>query len=125
VRSRLFIARREAALALKVQDYARVDIRLSADGIPMVVEVNANPYLERTSAYPLAALQAGMGYATLINRIVEIARNRWEPTQFLKEMQKNRSERAKTRKQASKLAQSYKTASLKENTKENPEKPAE
>jgi D-alanine-D-alanine ligase len=125
VRSRLIIAGREAALALKVQDYARVDIRLSADGIPMVVEVNANPYLERTSAYPLAALQAGMGYSTLINRIVEIARNRWEPTQFLKEMQKNRSERAKTRKQATKLAQAYKTTSLKENTKENPEKPAE
>lgn len=67
------MAGREAAYALKVQDYARVDIRLSADGIPIVVEVNANPYLERTSAFALAALQADMGYTTLINRIVEIA----------------------------------------------------
>jgi D-alanine-D-alanine ligase len=59
VRARLIMAGREAASALKVQDYARVDIRLSADGRPMVVEVNANPYLERTSAFALAALQAG------------------------------------------------------------------
>src|ERR1035437_7048996 len=105
VRARLTIAGREAAYALKVQDYARVDIRLSADGIPIVVEVNANPYLERTSAFALAALQAGMGYTTLVNRIVEIARNRWEPTPFLNELQKDRTERAKTRRQAIKLAQ--------------------
>jgi D-alanine-D-alanine ligase len=118
------MAGREAAYALKIQDYARVDIRLSADGIPMVVEVNANPYLEQTSAFALAALQAGMGYSMLINRIVEIARKRWEPTAFLKELQKNRAGRAKIRKKATKLAHSYETASLKENTKENTEKPA-
>jgi D-alanine-D-alanine ligase len=124
IRARLIMSGREAAYALKVQDYARVDIRLSADGVPLVVEVNANPYLERTSAFPLAALQAGIGYTTLVNRIVEIAQKRWEPTPFLKEMQKNRAERAKIRKQTTKLAQSYKTASEKENTK-NIEKPAE
>jgi D-alanine-D-alanine ligase len=123
VRARLIMAGREAAYALKVQDYARVDIRLSADGIPIVVEVNANPYLEQTSAFALAALQAGMGYSMLINRIVEIARKRWEPTPFLKELQKNRAGRAKIRRQAAKLAQFYKTESLKENTKENIEKP--
>ena len=124
VRARLIIAGREAAIALKVKDYARVDIRLSPDGIPMVVEVNANPYLERTSAFPLAALQAGMSYATLINRIVEIAGKRWEPNPFLKELQKNRAERAKTRKKAAKLAESCETSSIKENTKVNTEKPA-
>jgi D-alanine-D-alanine ligase len=125
VRARLIMAGREAAYALKVQDYARVDIRLSADGIPIVVEVNANPYLERTSAFALAALQAGMGHTMLVNRIVEIARKRWEPTPFLKELQKNRAGRAKTRKQVTKLAQSYETAAVKEKTKENIEKPAE
>ena len=31
-----------------------------------------------------------MGYTTLINRIVEIAWKRWEPTPFLKELQKSR-----------------------------------
>ena len=104
VRARLVMAGREAAYALKVQDYARVDIRLSADGIPIVVEVNANPYLERTSAFALAALQAGMGYTTLINRIVEIAWKRWEPTPFLKELQKNRAGRAKIRRASRKIS---------------------
>jgi D-alanine-D-alanine ligase len=73
VRSRITMAALEAVYALQVRDYARVDIRLAADGTPYVVEVNANPYLERTSAFALAALQAGMGYNTLINRIVQIA----------------------------------------------------
>jgi D-alanine-D-alanine ligase len=125
VRARLIMAGREAAYALKVQDYARVDIRLSADGIPMIVEVNANPYLERTSAFALAALQAGMGYTTLINRIVEIAMKRCEPTPFLKELQKNRAGRAKIRRQAAKAVQSCETAPEKGNSKENIEKPVE
>ncbi len=102
IRARITMAGREAANALKVRDYARVDIRLSADGVPMVVEVNANPYLERTSAFALAALQAGLGYSTLINRIVEIARKRSEPTPFLKELQKTRADRARMRRQAMK-----------------------
>ena len=103
VRARITAAGREAGYALKIQDYGRVDIRLSATGIPMVVEVNANPYLERTSAYALAALQAGMGYSTLINRIVEVAWKRLEPSPFLKELQKGRAERARLRRQASKI----------------------
>jgi D-alanine-D-alanine ligase len=125
VRARLVMAGREAAIALKVQDYARVDIRLSADGIPMVVEVNANPYLERTSAFALAALQAGMGYTTLINRIVESARIRWEPTPFLTELQKNRAERAKARKQAEKAVEACIPVPAKEIPKEKSEKPVE
>ena len=120
VRARLIIAGREAAFALKVQDYARVDIRLSTDGIPMVVEVNANPYLERTSAFPLAALQAGMGYTTLVNRIVEIAQKRWEPTPFLKELQKNRAGRAKIRRQTAKAVLSCEPVPLKDNTPGTP-----
>ena len=65
----------------------------------MVVEMNANPYLERTSAFPLAALQAGLGYTSLINRIVEVARKRSETTPFLKDLQKTRAERVRQRKQ--------------------------
>jgi D-alanine-D-alanine ligase len=114
VRARITAAGREAAYALKVQDYARVDIRLSPVGIPMIVEVNANPYLERTSAFALAALQAGMGYTTLINRIAEVAWKRLEPTPFLKELQKGRSERARLRRQASKAPQPCEVPAAKE-----------
>jgi len=105
LRARIIRAGREAAYALKVQDYGRVDIRVSAEGVPMVVEVNANPYLERTSAFALAALQAGMGYKTLINRIIEIAWHRIEPTPYLKELQKTRAERSRQRRIAAKAAQ--------------------
>lgn len=123
VRARITMVGKEAALALKVQDYARVDIRLSADGVPMVVEVNANPYLERTSAFPLAALQAGIGYATLINRIAEIAWKRWEPTPFLKDLQKARAERSRMRRLAVKAAQLCESG--KEGPKENTETPSQ
>jgi len=66
-----------------------------------------------------------MGHTTLINRIVEIAGKRWEPTPFLKDLQKNRAGRAKTRRQAAKAVQPGETAPVEENTKENIEKPAE
>ena len=102
-RARIVAAGREAAYALKVRDYARVDIRLSPTGVPVVVEVNANPYLERTSTFALAALQSGLGYNSLISRIVEAAWKRYEPTPFLEQLQKARSQRMRARRQVSKM----------------------
>jgi D-alanine-D-alanine ligase len=126
VRARILMTGREAAYALKVHDYSRIDIRLSADGVPMVVEVNANPYLERTSAFPLAALQAGMGYSTLINRIAEIAWKRWEPTPFLKELQKARLERSRMRRLTAKATQAPQPCEpAKESPKETFEAPSQ
>jgi D-alanine-D-alanine ligase len=110
IRARIAKAGADAAYALKVRDYARVDIRLAPDGTPLVIEVNANPYLEKTSVFALGALQAGMGYTTLINRIVEIARKRSEQTQFLKELQKTRAEKAKARRHLEKSIQSLEKA---------------
>ena len=78
VRSRVARAAKEAVHALQVSDYARVDIRLPPEGVPFVVEVNANPYLEATSETALAAMAAGMDYNTLINRILDIAWERCE-----------------------------------------------
>lgn len=78
VRNRIIMAGVKAANALQVLDYARVDIRLAQDGIPYVVEVNANPYLEQTAEFAVAALQAGMGYASVIEKIIELAWKRWE-----------------------------------------------
>jgi D-alanine-D-alanine ligase len=109
-RARVTMAAREAAIALKVRDYARVDIRLTADGVPMIVELNANPYLERTSAFALAALQAGMGYTSLINRIVDVAWKRLEPTPFLKGLQKTRAGRVRQRRQIARALQNARPA---------------
>lgn len=53
--------------------YARIDIRLAAGGTPYVLEVNANPCLSRDAGLAAAALQGGMDYRTLIERIVHAA----------------------------------------------------
>lgn len=77
-RSRISRVAVEAVRALHLNDYGRVDIRLSTEGIPFVIEVNANPYLEKTDETSQAALKAGMGYGTFVNRILETAWKRWE-----------------------------------------------
>jgi D-alanine-D-alanine ligase len=103
-RSRIAKAGREAAHALQVNDYARVDIRLSPDGTPFVIEVNANPYLENTSEFAQAALAAGINYTTLINRILETAWRRWE--KIAPREKAGRPTRAAIRKRAGKIVPS-------------------
>jgi len=62
--------------ALRVRDYGRVDLRVTAAGEVFVIEVNASCYLERESEYALAAQAAGMTQAKLVNRIVDCATER-------------------------------------------------
>jgi len=87
-RSAIEMAGKKAVGALQTFDYSRVDIRLSKEGIPYVIEVNDNPYLERTAEFAVAALQAGMAYSSLINRIVEIAWERWDRLEARKKKHK-------------------------------------
>jgi D-alanine-D-alanine ligase len=64
--------------ALKISDYARVDLRVSAKGNePYVLEVNPNPYLENQSELAMAARDRGLSYTQLIGRIVESACSRY------------------------------------------------
>jgi D-alanine-D-alanine ligase len=51
--------------------YVRVDFRVDADGNPWVLEVNANPCLARDAGFAAAAQQAGIGYESLIQRVIE------------------------------------------------------
>ncbi len=119
IRARITNVGREAAYALKVRDYARIDIRLTDDGRPVVLEVNANPYLERTSAFALAALQAGMGYAMLINRIVEIAAKRSKVNPALEDLKKKRAGKPRIRRKSASASSNGDSA------KHNPAQPAE
>ena len=55
---------------LDMSGYGRIDLRLDADGVPHVIEVNANPDLAFDDLFAETALLAGVKYPQLINRIL-------------------------------------------------------
>lgn len=77
----------DAYRALRIRDYARVDIRLRPPGSPtprgpsesweyFIIEANPNPHLEPKGELAMAAGKGGLGYTDLVNRIVELALER-------------------------------------------------
>jgi D-alanine-D-alanine ligase len=62
--------------ALGVRDYGRVDIMVGVDGMPTVLEINTLPGMTETSLLPPAAAAAGIDFASLCRRIVELAMTR-------------------------------------------------
>ncbi|MFZ1072352.1 MAG: D-alanine--D-alanine ligase [Verrucomicrobiia bacterium] len=58
------------------RDYARVDVMVRADGQPVVLEVNTQPGMTETSLLPKAAAAAGLNYAQLCQRMVNLALRR-------------------------------------------------
>ena len=62
--------------AIGGRDYARVDVMVRADGSPVVLEVNTLPGMTETSLLPKAAAAAGMNYAELCQRMVDLALER-------------------------------------------------
>lgn len=67
----------ESFRALRLRDYARVDMRLNGSGEPFVLEVNPNCYLARGEVFAYAAEQMGLSYDALIGRILELAAGRY------------------------------------------------
>ena len=59
--------------AIGGRDYARVDVMVTTGGTPMVLEVNTLPGMTETSLLPKAAAAAGLNYAQLCQRMVELA----------------------------------------------------
>jgi D-alanine-D-alanine ligase len=66
----------EAFRALGMRDYGRVDVRLSAAGIPYVVDVNPNCDLSRHAGMARAAAAVGIDYAALAKLLVRYALRR-------------------------------------------------
>jgi D-alanine-D-alanine ligase len=62
--------------ALGLQVYSRVDIILPDEGEPTVLEINTIPGMTEASLLPEAAAAAGIGYAELCARIIELSRER-------------------------------------------------
>jgi D-alanine-D-alanine ligase len=70
--SRLEALARHCWRAFGLTGYARVDVRVDADG-PWVLEVNTNPCLAPDAGFVAAAQRAGMDFTTLIQRILHNA----------------------------------------------------
>lgn len=66
-----------ACRALRVVDYARVDLRVDQTGDIYVLEVNASCDLDKNGEFAMSAAAAGIDYNTLIARIVEAALARY------------------------------------------------
>lgn len=77
LRARLQKTALDAYRALRVRDYGRVDLRLTEAGEIYVIEVNASCYLEEGSEFATAAKAAGIEFPDLVQRIAELARERY------------------------------------------------
>lgn len=63
--------------ALRLRDYARIDLRVTEGGDVYVIEVNPNCYLEKNGEFARAAERDGLAYDALVQRIVELASARY------------------------------------------------
>jgi D-alanine-D-alanine ligase len=58
------------------RDYARVDVMVRPGGLPVVLEVNTLPGMTELSILPEAARAAGLSYAQLCQRMIDMALER-------------------------------------------------
>ena len=65
--------------ALKMRDYARVDLRVTKEHKVYVIEANPNPWLDPNAEFAMAAKESGRSYTEMIGVIVESAMGRYQP----------------------------------------------
>jgi D-alanine-D-alanine ligase len=61
---------------LELDGYARIDFRLSAEGIPYYIEANPNPEIARAEEFASAARHDGLEYPDLLDRILALGMSR-------------------------------------------------
>jgi D-alanine-D-alanine ligase len=59
--------------AVKLRDYGRIDMRLTAEGEVYVIEANPNPWLSSKHEFAMAAKKSGRSYTELVAEIVTLA----------------------------------------------------
>ncbi len=57
---------------LDIDGYARVDFRLTPDGVPYFIEANPNPEIAEDEEFASAAKHEGIEYADLMNRLLAL-----------------------------------------------------
>ena len=62
---------------LHLRDYARFDFRITADGVPYLIEANPNPYLHSNAEFIRAARASGRTHPGTIREIVGLALSRY------------------------------------------------
>lgn len=63
----------EVYLAIGARGFARVDMLLSADGIPFISEINTIPGFTPISLFPRMTAMGGLDFAATCERIIELA----------------------------------------------------
>jgi D-alanine-D-alanine ligase len=76
VRTRIAEICRTAFRSLWLRDYARLDVRVAADGEVWFLEANANPFISYGHDMANAAAKAGMEYYDFIQRLIDVAASR-------------------------------------------------
>jgi D-alanine-D-alanine ligase len=73
---RIIAVARKAWQTIGGEGYGRVDMRVSADNQPYVLEVNPNPDLSNGAGYSCMARAEGWDYDTLVANVVKEAMDR-------------------------------------------------
>ena len=69
---------KRAYRALELSGFARIDLRMEENGAVWVIEANPNPQIAKGEDFAASAEKAGIGYESLIQRIVNLGL-RWQP----------------------------------------------
>lgn len=68
---------KRAYQVLNIRDWCRIDVRLDADGVPNILELNPLPGIlpdpRENSCFPKAARTAGYSYSQMLNRVLDIS----------------------------------------------------
>jgi D-alanine-D-alanine ligase len=87
---------KKAFSALGCYDYSRVDLRLDKDNNPYILEINSMASLGMGGSYVFAASKVGLDYDALVNRLVDVARQRYFGTPLVDDSKRSSGDKAQT-----------------------------